>query len=305
MSEPTNDRLIVVRGVTKRYANGTEALAGVDFDIRRHSIFALVGPNGAGKTTTLRILATQLLPTTGAVSIDGYDLIRQAYKIRMIIAAVPQEASTYPELSAWDHVFYYLVGRGMALGTARKYAERALSELGLWDIRKTPAANLSGGLRHRILITMAIATRAPIMFLDEPTAGLDPIARRDFWNTVAKMKSDTTIIITTHLMEEVESLADDILIINKGRQLGRGTTAQLMSKLTAESKVIFDRCRDRTALTRFGRVTEYVGRLQVYPPSKDKLDAIISWAVEYKYTFAVKDVSLEDAFIYLLENDRE
>lgn len=290
---------------SKQHSSGTFAVKNLDLKIPRHSIYTVVGPNGAGKTTTLRMLGTQLLPTSGTATILGYDLVCEASLIRQHIASVPQEASVYPELSAWDHVYYYLVARGNSFRQARIDAERSLRSLGMWDVRKTLSDQLSGGFRHRILITMAFASGATVLFLDEPTAGLDPIARREFWNTMHDLRTTTTIVVTTHLMEEAEILSDYVLIINGGVQVAFGTPSELKETVASADKVIFDMEVDRSILASFGQVADYAGRVLVYPDSQKSLKDMMQWAIDHKISFSVKPISLDDVFVKCIEGTNE
>jgi len=210
------DDILTIAGLEKRYASGHTALHGVDLAIRRGEIFALLGPNGAGKTTLINIVCGIVTPSAGSVIADGHDIVRDYRKARRIIGLVPQELSTDMFESVWDTVSF---SRGL-FGRPRddKRIEAVLRSLSLWDKRKAKIAELSGGMKRRVLIAKALSHDPSILFLDEPTAGVDVALRRDMWGLVRQLREDgVTIILTTHYIEEAEEMADRIGIIDHGR----------------------------------------------------------------------------------------
>jgi ABC-2 type transport system ATP-binding protein len=292
---------ILLDDVRKTYKGGANALRGVSASIQPGEIFCLVGPNGAGKTTLLRIVGTQLEPTRGSVTILGIDVVRKPNEVRQHLGIVPQEAITDPELSAFEHIYYYLRARGQSRRGARESAERALHLVGLWDHRGTMAVRLSGGLRRRILIAMAISTEAEIMLLDEPTTGLDPLARRQVWHDLAALKSGRTVLLTTHSMDEAEALADRVAIFHEGRIIAVGTVPQLRGKLPNRHKIYIEDGTHGAALQRFGRMEEVAGKVVLYPESDLAIDEVVHFALTENLPVSVLPTSLEDIYIHLIK----
>ncbi|WP_194726110.1 ABC transporter ATP-binding protein [Noviherbaspirillum malthae] len=222
--------VISVKGITKTYASGFQALKGVDLDIRRGEIFALLGPNGAGKTTLISIICGIVNASTGTVLADGHDIAREYRAARSKIGLVPQELSTDAFESVWDTVKF---SRGL-FGKApnKAYLEKILKDLSLWDKRDAKIMALSGGMKRRVMIAKALSHEPNILFLDEPTAGVDVELRRDMWQMVRRLRENgVTIILTTHYIEEAEEMADRIGVISKGEILLVEDKHVLMKKL--------------------------------------------------------------------------
>ena len=224
--------VVTVEGLGKTYPGGTEALKGVTFRVPRGEIFCLLGRNGAGKTTLLRILATQLRPSAGRATVLGQDVLRGAKAIRERISVVPQEARPNMMLSALDHVRLMCLIRGMPRAAALARTREVMEELELWEHRNKLTADLSGGLRQRVILAMALIADAELLFLDEPTIGLDPLGRRKVWAMIRRLAgSGVTVLLTTHYLDEAERLADRLAIIDRGRlaYLGSVDGAKAMS----------------------------------------------------------------------------
>ena len=226
MSEP----ILSIRGLTKVYASGTHALKPINLDIKRGEIFALLGPNGAGKTTMISIICGIVRPSGGEVLIDGKNWQRHYREARTRIGLVPQELTmdVFEPLISTVSFSRELFGRAPDRGRI----EQILRELSLWDKRKTILKELSGGMKRRVMIAKALAHDPDILFLDEPTAGVDVELRRDMWNMVRRLREDgTTIILTTHYIEEAEEMADRVGVINKGELILVEEKNELMKKL--------------------------------------------------------------------------
>jgi ABC-2 type transport system ATP-binding protein len=224
------DPVISIRSLTKTYASGQQALKDVSLDIQRGEIFALLGPNGAGKTTLISIVCGIVTPTTGTVSAAGFDIQRQYREARTRIGLVPQELHTDAFEPVWSTVSF---SRGL-FGKAPNpdYIEKLLRDLSLWDKRKTIIKELSGGMKRRVMIAKALSHEPEILFLDEPTAGVDVELRRDMWQLVRRLReSGVTIILTTHYIEEAEEMADRVGVISKGELILVEKTDELMKKL--------------------------------------------------------------------------
>ncbi|QIL02657.1 ABC transporter ATP-binding protein [Sphingomonas sinipercae] len=225
-----SDPILSIRGVRKSYASGTEALKSVDLDIRRGEIFALLGPNGAGKTTLISIICGIVTATAGEVLIDGKDWQRHYREARKRIGLVPQELTmdVFEPLLNTVSFSRELFGRK----PDPQKVEQILRDLSLWDKRKAILKDLSGGMKRRVMIAKALAHDPDILFLDEPTAGVDVELRRDMWELVRRLRErGTTIILTTHYIEEAEEMADRVGVINKGELILVEEKHALMQKL--------------------------------------------------------------------------
>jgi ABC-2 type transport system ATP-binding protein len=222
--------IISVTGLTKTYASGFHALKGVDLSIQPGEIFALLGPNGAGKTTLISIICGIAKATSGRVIADGHDIAVDYRAARSKIGLVPQELSTDAFESVWATVNF---SRGLFGKPANKaYVEQILRDLSLWDKKDAKIKDLSGGMKRRVMIAKALSHEPRILFLDEPTAGVDVELRRDMWEMVRKLReSGVTIILTTHYIEEAEEMADRIGVINNGEIILVEDKAVLMEKL--------------------------------------------------------------------------
>ena len=222
--------ILSIRGLRKSYATGVEALKSVDLDIRNGEIFALLGPNGAGKTTLINIVCGIVTPTSGEVLIDGKNWQSDYRHARSRIGLVPQELTTEAFEPVWNTVTF---SRGL-YGKPRDdaFTEDLLKRLSLWDKRKTIMMHLSGGMKRRVMIAKALSHEPEILFLDEPTAGVDVELRRDMWELVRKLRADgTTIILTTHYIEEAEEMADRVGVISRGELIAVDEKRDLMAKM--------------------------------------------------------------------------
>jgi ABC-2 type transport system ATP-binding protein len=222
--------VISISGLTKTYATGVQALKRVDLDIRRGEIFALLGPNGAGKTTLISIVCGIVTPSSGRVLVDGHDIARDYRAARSKIGLVPQELQTDMFESVWGTVSF---SRGLfGRGPGPAHLERVLRDLSLWEKRDAKIMTLSGGMKRRVLIAKALAHEPEILFLDEPTAGVDVELRRDMWALVRRLReSGVTIILTTHYIDEAEEMADRIGVVSKGELIVVEEKTALMKKL--------------------------------------------------------------------------
>jgi ABC-2 type transport system ATP-binding protein len=224
------DSIVVVSGLDKIYASGHHALKRIDLTIRRGEIFALLGPNGAGKTTLIGAICGLVRPTAGRVLADGHDIVRDYRAARAKIGLVPQELATDMFEKVWDTVSYSRGLFGKAPDPA--HIERILRDLALWDKKDSKINALSGGMKRRVLIAKALAHEPRILFLDEPTAGVDVELRRDMWAMVRRLREQgVTIILTTHYIEEAEEMADRIGVIDRGELVLVEDKRSLMRKL--------------------------------------------------------------------------
>ena len=221
---------ISITRLTKMYASGLQALKSIDLDILRGEIFALLGPNGAGKTTLINVVCGIVTPSAGRVTVDGHDIFREYRAARCKIGLVPQELTTDTFETVWATVSF---SRGLfGRGPDPAHTERVLRDLSLWEKRKDRIMTLSGGMKRRVLIAKALSHEPEILFLDEPTAGVDVELRRDMWALVRRLReSGVTIILTTHYIDEAEEMADRIGVINKGELIVVENKIELMKKL--------------------------------------------------------------------------
>ncbi|ALA20583.1 MULTISPECIES: ABC transporter ATP-binding protein [unclassified Chelatococcus] len=222
--------ILSIANLSKTYASGFEALKSIDLEIRRGEIFALLGPNGAGKTTLISIVCGLVRPSAGTVRVDGHDIIADYRAARSIIGLVPQELTTDSFETVWATVSF---SRGLFGKPANPaYVEKVLKDLSLWDKRDAKIMTLSGGMKRRVLIAKALAHEPRLLFLDEPTAGVDVELRRDMWNVVRTLRdTGVTVILTTHYIEEAEEMADRIGVINRGELVLVEEKDELMRKL--------------------------------------------------------------------------
>lgn len=224
------ESVLTVADLGKTYASGLKALNGISLEIRRGEIFALLGPNGAGKTTLINIVCGIVTPSAGTVTVEGYDNQREARLARSIIGLVPQELATDTFETVWATVSF---SRGLfGRPPDRAFVEKILRDLSLWEKRKDKIMTLSGGMKRRVMIAKALAHEPRILFLDEPTAGVDVELRRDMWTLVRELRaSGVTIILTTHYIDEAEEMADRIGVIHKGELIVVEEKSVLMKKL--------------------------------------------------------------------------
>ena len=309
MSEP----IIRIEGLKKSYAGGVEALKGVDLDIEKGEILALLGPNGAGKTTLISIVCGIVTPSSGRILVDGHDNQTDFRAARSMIGLVPQELTTDAFESVWATVSF---SRGL-FGKPRddKKIEEILRRLTLWDKRSAKMMELSGGMKRRVMIAKALSHEPRILFLDEPTAGVDVELRRDMWELVRKLRADgTTIILTTHYIEEAEEMADRVGVIRKGELVALGEKKTLMAQMGQRTlKITLDEAMNEvpsgisewqpqledeghTLCYRFDTHAEHTG----IPGLMRRLDEL---HIGYK-DLSTHQSSLEDIFVSLVHEER-
>ncbi|HKZ72538.1 MAG TPA: ABC transporter ATP-binding protein [Steroidobacteraceae bacterium] len=228
-----------VHGLTKTYANGVQALKGVDLDVERGDFFALLGPNGAGKTTLIGIVTSLVNKTGGTVSVFGHDIDRELEAAKSCIGVVPQELN-FNQFESIETIVVNQAGfYGIPRRIAKQRAERYLKQLQLWDKRNTIARGLSGGMKRRLMIARALMHEPRLLILDEPTAGVDIENRRSMWSFLREINArGTTIILTTHYLEEAEALCRNIAIIDRGRIAERDRMSSLLRRLHTETFVL-------------------------------------------------------------------
>ncbi len=210
----------------------TEVVAGVSFRVRRQEIFGLLGPNGAGKTTTIRMLATVLQPTAGEAFIGGHSLTAAGAAVRRLIGVCPQELALYPELSAQDNLVFFGRMAGLSGKEARAAAQEKLEVVGLLEVAGRRVATFSGGMKRRVNLAISLMNRPQLLFLDEPTVGIDPQSRNRIFETVEGLRDEgVTILYTTHYMEEADRLCDRLGIMDQGRLIALGSPQELKATI--------------------------------------------------------------------------
>lgn len=305
----TENHFLVCKNLSKRYGKAPPALENVTFSIQTTGIFSLLGRNGAGKTTLIRILATELNSSSGSASINGMDVQNDAKKIRQQIAVMPQEARLVPWLTPRQSIYSYLLYRGFSRSEASSRVAGALARLDLGKYENVLNRHLSGGVKRRVLLTMILATDAKILFVDEPTTGLDPVIRADLWQKLNELKRTHFIFLTTHYLEEAERLADNIGILENGKLLGLGTLDQLRSivKFPYAIRLLRQEGISPSSLDGIvnGEVIKAVdGSTQVFT-TEDEAEELAEKLVREKKRFSIYPISLEDIFYYLVRKPIE
>ncbi|MFF4979880.1 ATP-binding cassette domain-containing protein [Streptomyces sp. NPDC001046] len=231
IDERTSGAAVTVRGLVKHYGQ-TKALDGVDLDVRAGTVMGVLGPNGAGKTTLVRILSTLLAPDAGRATVAGYDAVRQPRQLRRVIGLTGQYASVDEKLSGWENL--YMIGRLLDLSRreARARADELLERFSLTEAAKRHAATYSGGMRRRLDLAASMIGRPSVLFLDEPTTGLDPRTRNEVWDEVKRMVGvGVTVLLTTQYMEEAEQLASELTVVDRGQVIAGGAIEELKAKV--------------------------------------------------------------------------
>jgi ABC-2 type transport system ATP-binding protein len=280
------------------------ALDRISLKIDQGQIFTLLGRNGAGKTTFVRMCATQLLPTSGTLKVLGYDAINQAENIRKFISVVPQEGRPLRALTPWDHVYNWLKIRGEDKSIAKKKTEIILERLELFKVKDKPAMNLSGGMKQKILVAMATAVNADLLFLDEPTIGLDPVSRRQVWNLIQDLKKEgKTILLTTHYMDEAEVLSDRIVIIDNGKIVKEGNINDLRKIIPQNIRMdISKKFIDIEKLKGYGTIVEIGTDIIRLFTFESHIKELSDLAIKNNLSFNISPITLDDIFLYLVGN---
>ncbi len=250
LSKTKNPLLAVeVIGLVKHFGDNC-AVDGIDLKIPTGCIYGVLGPNGAGKTTAIRMLSTLTKPDKGVAKIFGHDINKEGHVVRQLIGLTGQYASVDEKLSASENLFIFSRLLGLSRSAARKKTAALLEEFGLTDAAKRPLAKFSGGMRRRLDLAASLISRPPLIFLDEPTTGLDPRTRIQMWNTIRNLVSDgSTVVLTTQYLDEADQLADHIAVIDRGRVIADGTPSQLKASVGAASLelTLKDKAKDQEA----------------------------------------------------------
>ena len=289
---------ISCEGITKVYGNRKNALTSIDFTIPAHGIFAVIGRNGAGKTTLTRILSTLLEPSSGRASIDGLDVMTDAKRLRERMAIVPQEGRTISWMTPVQAVSAYLLWRGLGYRESMNRAEEAIVRVGLEEQANRLNRTLSGGMKRKVLVAMVLASDSEFIFLDEPSTGLDPISRQNLWKLLIELGRDRFVLLTTHYLEEAESVADRIGVLNEGKMIAMGSMEELRRRLKHQYSLKIPAGIDLPV-----QVGEKVplsnGQVQILTTQEEAL-GLSKRLIEAKSQFSVNPVTLDDIFTYMV-----
>jgi ABC-2 type transport system ATP-binding protein len=280
------------------------AVDGVDLEIKKGELFSLLGPNGAGKTTTINMLCCLLKPTHGTAQVLGYDIAKEPFKVKELIGVSPQETAISEHLNSWENLS--LIGKVHGLGSAelKRRSKELLETMGLVERAKDQVRKFSGGMRRRLSLIMALVHDPEVLFLDEPTLGLDPQSRRAIWEYIEGLKGKKTILLTTHYMEEADSLSDRIGIIDEGRIIALGTSEELKADILKTRSMVIS-AENLTAevlddlRSKYSRVEEINGGVKISHKDldfKEIVDYLHSQGVTV-YSAALEQPTLEDVFI--------
>jgi len=272
-----SENQIIIDNLSKKYDNGFNALKTINLNIKKGEIFAMLGPNGAGKTTLISIICGIVKPSSGMVTVDGFDIINDYRETRSRIGLVPQELTLEQFETVFNNVSY---SRGLyGKKPNPNYIEKVLKDLSLWDKKDQRLRQLSGGMKRRVLIAKALSHEPSIIFLDEPTAGVDVELRKDMWKVVEKLReTGVTIILTTHYIEEAEAIADRIGVINQGEIILVDETKELLKKMGHKKLTV-----------------DLQNRINQIPPSLEKYNLEIknnNMSVDYKYSLKTKQTGI-------------
>ncbi|HKV90815.1 MAG TPA: ABC transporter ATP-binding protein [Thermoplasmata archaeon] len=290
-------------GLSKTYTSAgkkTEALSNVTLSIPTGRVYGLIGRNGAGKTTFVRIGATQLTPTSGSISVLGHDVMRETSEVRTRIAAVPQESRPLYFLNVDELVYLYLTIRGMDPREARRRTEAILEELGLASVRNRLVNHLSGGMRRRAMVAMVLASDAEVLFLDEPTTGLDPIARREVWTSIRRaIRDGRTVLLTTHYLDEAEALSGRLALLEGGQIRLEGTPAEIRDRIRQPYRIVVSGVLGRSELEPYGTVSPVDGGHLIFAkeaPARELAQLALSKGAKV----SLGPVTLEDIFLQVV-----
>ena len=289
------DRLTKIYGHSKN-----RALDSVSFSLPSRGIFVLIGRNGSGKTTLVRILATELEPTSGSATINGINVVNEARMLREKIAIVPQEARPIPWMTSMQTVQSYLLWRGFDYGEAKRRAFSALERLGINESSQGLNRSLSGGMKRKVMVAAVLASEAEVIFLDEPTTGLDPISRKEFWETLREIGKERFTFLTTHYLEEAEQLADQIGILDHGSLIRLGTLEELRKSVNYNysMRLLTTSPQSLPPLEKGEIVMGIEGNVRILTVEEEAF-RLSRELTKGGFKFTINPVSLDDIFFYL------
>lgn len=302
---------VEIRDITKIYPSGIVANDHLTLEVPEGIIMAILGPNGAGKTTLLRQISTELLPTSGTIRVAGYDVVTEAKAVKKIIGVMPQEFLLFAYPTVWEQIHWFGILKGLSRAEAARQARELIHEFGLGDYQKQMIERLSGGMKRRVMICVAMIGNTKILLLDEPTTGLDPVARRNVWNIIkSKRDQGITILLTTHYMEEADELADQIAVINHGKIIACGSPEKIKAQTgaTVRLEIYPDEIRTideiKTTLEQIGLTQHFVEDEKIVVLTQhlnDQVLSLLTYVVESQLRVSISRIGLEEAYIKLME----
>lgn len=296
---------VVVEDLTKKFGK-IVANDNISLKIEKGENIGIVGKNGAGKTTLIKQLTGELMPTSGAITILGFDVIKNPSPVKEHISVCPQEASLFYYLKVWEHIYYFARLKGMDKKEAGEATEDIISALGLGDKRETRVDELSGGLKRKVFIATALVKRSPLVFLDEPTTGLDPVSRAEMWHTIDRIKKerkDTTFIITTHYLDEMERFSERIIFIDRGKVILDGSPMGVKHKiLNYDLKITVPLSMKDKIPPISGRVKQLSNVIELLV-SKNEAAQIIPELLRYEGDIGISSPTLDEVFIEVANED--
>jgi ABC-2 type transport system ATP-binding protein len=296
---------VQIKNLSKTYkeksGKNKPALNKVTIDSDVNGILTVIGRNGAGKTTIVRIMSTTLMLTSGRVFIDGIDIIKNPEKIRRRIAVIPQKIRLVPWMTALQNATNYLLWRGFSYSEAVLRAKSVFKELKIEKYMNRLPNALSGGTERKTLVGLALSSEADIIFLDEPTTGLDPVSRKELWDILKRIKKDHLIILTTHYLEEAEELSDKIAVLDEGKLIAFGTIEDLRKKIGYPYAIKVFSKDYKIKKIRGKLVKKDDGTMQIFSSEKEA-DRLASEFIKNRVKFSINPTSLEDIF-YMLVGD--
>jgi len=297
MNDRQRKTAISIRGLVKRYPEGTVANRGIDLDVFEGEVLSILGPNGAGKTTLVRQITTELNPTSGSIKIKDVDPFLEPLKVKQLMGVIPQEGALFSHLTVCEHLYFFGRLKGLTKSSARAQVDRLIPLLSLKEYRDKKIKTLSGGTQRRVLIALALLGDPPILVLDEPTAGLDPAARRDVWDLVSEVKKwGRTVILTTHYLEEAELLSDRIGILQSGELKRLGTLEDLYRSVPKTYRLVYNGA---------GESAERASSERVVYDAAD-FEGVQKIIEERRLTeYSIRRISLEDVYLELIGAERK
>ena len=307
MTESTKDNHFAIQtfNITRKFGN-LVSVDGIDLSIKEGELFSLLGPNGAGKTTTIKMLCCLLRPSSGTATIMGHDIQKDPIAVKQVIDISPQETAVAEHINAWENLS--LIGgiHGIENEEVKKRSEELLEMMGLTNRAKDQVRKYSGGMKRRLSIAMALVSNPQVLFLDEPTLGLDPQSRRSLWEHIAELKGKKTIVLTTHYLEEADALADRIAIIDEGKIIALGTPRELKESIS-DMQVMVVKAKNLTPDAINGlkeiypEVIEVEGGIEIKAKEvsfSEIVDYLRPMGVEIEST-SQKQITLDDVFLHL------
>jgi ABC-type multidrug transport system ATPase subunit len=288
---------ISLRGLTKCYPDGTVANRGIDLDVYEGEVLSILGPNGAGKTTLLRQITGELNPTSGTVRIKNVDLLLEPLKVKQSMGVIPQEGALFSHLTVQEHLYFFGRLKGLTRGVAHAQVEKCITLLSLQEYQRKKIKTLSGGTQRRVFIALALLGNPPILVLDEPTAGLDPAARRDVWDIINNVKKwGRTVILTTHYLEEAELLSDRIGILKRGELMRLGTLDDLYRSVPKTYRLVYNRVGETGGTANNQRIVHAAADFETVKKIIEE-----NCLLEY----SVRRISLEDVYLELVGGEEK